>query len=131
QRLGIVPGQIATDLLPRLAAVRRLPDVLRRCVENVWIDRGEDDRKVPLPALDQRARRFAGEHTRVGTDLACLVGLSVQTNEKRSVVATRVEDVGIPRVGRDVAGFCSAGAVGWRNSAAAAASATSTAASLA
>ena len=64
-RLRIVAREIAADLVPGLAAVRRLPHVLRRGVEHVRIDRREDDRVGPLPAFDQRAGRFAGEEARI------------------------------------------------------------------
>jgi hypothetical protein len=37
-RLRIVPGEVVADPVPRLAAVGRLPDVLRRGVEDVRID---------------------------------------------------------------------------------------------
>ena len=63
-RLRIVTGEVAADLVPRLAAVGRLPDVLRRGVEHVRIDRREDDRdrstaSARRPRSRSRPRRSA------------------------------------------------------------------------
>src|SRR5439155_26732863 len=107
-RLRIVAGEIAADRIPRLAAVGRLPHALRRGVEDVRIDRGEDDRISPLPALDDRGRVLAREEARIGSDLALLTGAAIESREERSVVRAGEEDVHVFRVGRDVARLAAA-----------------------
>ena len=107
-RLRIVPGEIAADPLPRVAAIRRLPHVLRRGVEDVGIDVGEDDRVRPLPAFLDRARRLAGEEARVGADLLQLAGAAIQPRDERAVIRAGVVDVEILWIGRDVAGLTAA-----------------------
>src|SRR6202008_1381044 len=66
------------------------------------------DRIGPLPALDDGARRFAGEEARIRTDLAQLAGAAVEAGEERAVVGAGVEDVDVLRIGRDVAGLAAA-----------------------
>src|ERR1700752_2393701 len=91
--------------------------MLQRGVEDGRIGGREDDWERPLPALDQRARRLAGEHARVRIDFAQIVGAAIEPGQKRSVVAAGVENVRIQRIWSDVARLGAARAVeGWRAS---------------
>ena len=94
------------------AAVRRLPDVLRRGVEHVRVDRREDDRVRPLPALLHGARRLAREDPRIRVHLARLAGAcGSSASGSAPLLPSREEHVGVVRVRRDVAVLRAAGAV--------------------
>ena len=101
--LWIVTSEIAADLLPRLSLVGGLPDVLRRGVEDGRIERREDDRERPLPALDHRRRVLAREEARVRVHLAQLSRAPVQPGDEAAVVRAGEEDVDVLRIRRDVA----------------------------
>ena len=76
QRLRIGARQVGADLLPALAFVGGLPEMLRRRVEHLRIERRKHDRERPLPALLQRARGHAGEEQRIHLHVAHLAGAS-------------------------------------------------------
>ena len=71
-RLRIVAREIGADAVPALAAVRRLPQVLRSGVEHLRVDRREDDRIRPLPAFLDDRRLLAREHARIRAHFARL-----------------------------------------------------------
>ena len=125
-RLRIVTRQVRADPLPVLASVGRLPHVLRRCVEDVRIGIGKNDRIRPLPPFDERAGRLAREQARIRPDFLQLAGAAVQAREERAVVAAREEDVRVLRIGRDVSRLASAGGVERRRAAASAAAKSAT-----
>src|SRR5262249_31939087 len=102
-RLGIVPCQIAADSLPCLTAVGGLPHMLRRGVEDCWIDGRENDRVGPLPPLLERARGLAGEEARIGAYFPQLTGPAIEPRQECAVVRAGVEDVRILRVWRNIA----------------------------
>src|SRR4029077_3492912 len=94
-----MPAQLA----PRRAAVEGLPHVLRRGVEDVRIDRREDDREGPLPTLDDGGGILAGEETRVRVHLAQIAGPGIEPGDEAAVVRSGEKHVEVLRIGRDIA----------------------------
>ena len=97
-----LPRQIWTRRCPRLPSVRRLPYVLRRCVQNPGIGRRKNDRIRPLPPLLHFTRRFTLEHARIRIHLAQLSRAAIVSREKSTVVLSAEEYVEILRVCGDV-----------------------------
>ena len=96
----------------------------RRTATSV-VDRREDDRIRPLPAFLDDRRLLAREHARIRAHLARFARAAIELREEAAAVRVRagVEDVGIARIGRDVAVLRAAGAVDRRRAAASAAAA--------
>ena len=107
ERRRIVARQVGADALPALAFVGGLPDVLRRRVQRLRIGRRDDDRKRPLESLGDVRGREAHRIVRPDVDRAALAGPAVDARQQ-AAVAAGVEDVDVPRVGRDVAALAAA-----------------------
>ena len=92
-------SQIGTDLLPRVAVVRRLPQLLRSRIQHVGIVVRKDDGECPLHALGEILRRLA--HRILRPDVDHPQGtVRVVVPAETAAVAPRKEDVRIgPAVG--------------------------------
>ena len=84
--------QVGADLRPAVAAGRRLPQRVRREVQRVRIDRREEHRQRADDAVVAAAAADARR------DLHDLAGAAVVARDLAAV-----DDVGIERIGRDVA----------------------------
>ena len=102
----------------RLPFVRRLPQVLRRRVEVVGSSGEKTIGNVHCQRSGSARGRLAGEEARIDLNVAILAGAPVEARQERALAA-RVEDVGVRRVGRDVAALAAADVVervaGWRS----------------
>src|ERR1035441_9767060 len=79
-----------------------LPKMLRGSVQHLGIERRKDDWERPLPALFQRPGRLSREKQRIHLYVAGVSGMAIEARQK-SALAAGVKEVGIARVGRDVA----------------------------
>jgi len=80
ERRGIVLGQIGLIFVQLLAVVRGLPQMLRRCIQNVGIEIVEDiDRSIA--SARQGRRVLAEEKARIRLDVAAVI-MAVKTREQ-------------------------------------------------
>ena len=102
--------EIGADRLPALPLVGRPEQQVRAGVHGVGIVPGDHDREGPLEpilhVLGARAHRVLG----IDRHVALLSGAVVETADV-AVVAAGVVDVGLARLGRDVAALAAAGHV--------------------
>ena len=102
QRHRVGAREVAADRLPVVSPVRRHPQPVRGRVEDVRIERREDDGEGPLPAFHHLARRLARVEPRVGGHLARRAEPPVEAVDVAPVVRSREEDVevlGLPASG--------------------------------
>ena len=116
-RLRIRARQVRADALPALAVVGGAPDVLRRGVEHLRIDRREHDRVGPLEAFLDVDRGIPHRVVRIDVDRALLAGLAIEAAQVAAVAAGE-EHVEVFRIGRDVAALAAADRVEDRRQAA-------------
>ena len=98
------------DGFPVLSLRGGFPEVLRRGIENVRIDRRKYDRERPLPAFLERAGRHSGEEQWIHVDGPRFAGAAIVAGDDPGLIAA-VKDVGVLWIGRDVPGLAAAGAV--------------------
>ena len=110
ERLRVGVGEVGADLRPGLAIVGGEVEELRTRVEPVLVERREHDGESPLPAVRQRARRFAGEEPRIDLDVADLAVRPVVPGQQRALAAG-VEHIEVRRMLRDVSALAPAGRV--------------------
>ena len=115
--LRIVAREITAQRGPRAASVRGAPQPLRRHIQRMRIDRGEDDGIRPLPPLLDVPARFARVEPGIRIHFARRVRAAIELVEIPAVVRPRVELVGVERIGPDVTGLASAGHVRHRHTA--------------
>ena len=111
ERHRVGAREVAADRLPVVPPVRRLPQPVRGRVEDVRVERREDDGERPLPALHHLARRLARVEPRVGVHLARGAEAPVEAVDVAPVVRSREEDVEVLGVRRDVARLPASGTV--------------------
>ena len=91
RRGGGRAGEVWADLRPVRAAVARLPECVRREVQRAWIDRREQHWLRANDAIVAAAQRLR-------SDLLCFASAPVVSRDLAAV-----DDVGVERIGRDVA----------------------------
>ena len=104
-RLRRVTGEVAAQHTPRLSSVHRAPEALRRHEQHSRVQRRKNNRVRPLPALLDLLRRLARVEPGIRIHFARHSGAPVELVQIGAVVRAGVEEIGVARIGADVAGL--------------------------
>src|SRR5437868_3269008 len=104
---AVVASQVSADYLPALPFIRRFVQVIARGVKHLRIVRRKDYREIPLETIFQIGRRMT--HWIVGPriNVALLMRAMVVPGNQASV-RTRINNVGVARIGSDPSALAAA-----------------------
>src|SRR5208337_813437 len=90
--------------------------MLRRGINDTWVERRKYDGKGPLPAFGKRGGRFSREESRINLDVLGVTVAAVETREQSSLAAC-IKDVGVRRIGSNITALAASGRIHHRSGA--------------